>query len=70
MDFSTGRYKEAVPTIPTSEMNNWGKGRQPKGSAPFENIKVLDPKTNTVGYAPILLEPEDPSKDTVVKPKA
>ena len=26
MDYSTGRYKEPVPTIPTSDMNNFGKG--------------------------------------------
>ena len=62
MDYSTGKFKPAVPTIPTSEMNNFGKGQQPKGSKPFENIKVLDYKTNTVGFAPILLEPEAPSK--------
>ena len=62
MDYSTGKFKEAVPTVPTSDMNNFGKGQQPKGSKPFENIKVLDYKTNTVGFSPILLEPEDPSK--------
>ena len=26
MDYSTGKYKEAVPTIPTSDMHNFGKG--------------------------------------------
>ena len=70
MDYSTGRYKEPVPTIPTSDMNNFGKGQQPKDSKPFENIKVLDHKTNTVGYAPILIEPEDPSQGVgAEKPK-
>ena len=69
MNYSTGKYEEAPPTIPTSEMHNFGKGQQPKGSQPFENIKVLDYKTNTVGYAPILLEPEDPSKGKTEKPK-